>query len=112
MLTVDNGFAKFICRIENKEQPFVKVPWPKLCHPSKFVEFIFEVVQDYTVGDYFDDETRWKLEDAFIWDTSHIEGHCIDLYNRHKISEEVYKVFEGWYKRLEKGEAPSRENYV
>lgn len=115
MRKVDNGFVKFMCKLDGKTykpKTRVKHPWPGEFNTGHFLDLIFTITSEYRVGESLGPADSTLLDLAISWDTTHI-GHKLDyLYDGGEITHDIMEVFQGWRKRLENGEAPNRREFV
>lgn len=109
-----NGFVKFMCKLDGKDInskkdfPY-KEYWPGDFRLIKFKQLVRVIVNEYEVGDTLEEEDRFLVDTAIVWDTSIIEEELVHLYNGEPITSEVMQVFENWNWRLENGEVPEPE---
>ena len=115
MRTRNNGFVKFMCKLDGKEFKPVKAfthkeEWPGACTPENFRELVYRVTENYTSDSVLSAEDRNLLDRAITWDSSAFEEEFVSIHAGYPIPDLIYDVFQNWRWRLENGEEPQSYN--
>ena len=109
MRTLDNGFVRFMCKLDGKEvkvKTRTKEPWPAYIMDLVLFKHLVHEVAAYEVGEVLDCPLLGILFDSFEWATHDLEEEFAAIHEADPISQRTLECFQAWHERLTNGDTP------